>query len=188
MKQLFEISLKEKQIQSDQIKHERQLFQTENDTLKQIVIRDGHDKQTISQIQYNSNALQRQYNKSNEDKETVDDEVRRISKSRSQEVIRFVPVNENEDDETRDNRVSRRATSTPTPRENENEQQSNLQSLGITKQINQVLNDMKSLLTHGREVVIKHEEEMIPERDFKVQERNKSRRSKKERTTIADIK
>ncbi|CAF3705459.1 unnamed protein product [Rotaria socialis] len=188
MKQLFEISLKEKQIQSDQIKHERQLFQTENDTLKQIVIRDGHDKQTISQIQFNSNALQRQYNKSNKDKETVDDEVRRISKSHSQEVIRFVPVNENEDDETTDNRVSRRATSTPTPRENENQQQSNLQSLGITKQINQVLNDMKSLLTHGREVVIKHEEEMIPERDFKVQERNKGRHSKKERTTITDIK
>jgi hypothetical protein len=29
-----------------------QVFQSENDTLKQLVIRDGHDKQTISQLQH----------------------------------------------------------------------------------------------------------------------------------------
>ncbi len=46
---------------------------------------------------------------------------------------------------------------------------------------------MKNLLTHGREVVIKHEEEMLPERDFKVRERNKSRRSRKERATVLGI-
>jgi hypothetical protein len=43
---------------------------------------------------------------------------------------------------------------------------------------------MKSLLTHGREVVTKHETEMLPERDFKVREMSKPRRSKKERATI----
>jgi hypothetical protein len=80
MKQLFEITLKEKQIQSDQLKHERQckfsffvfpfnifffseVFHSENDTLKQLVIRDGHDKQTINQLHLNLNSLQRQYNK-----------------------------------------------------------------------------------------------------------------------------
>jgi hypothetical protein len=46
---------------------------------------------------------------------------------------------------------------------------------------------MKSLLTHGREVVSKHEEDIHPERDFKIRERNKSRRSKKERVTIGGI-
>lgn len=46
---------------------------------------------------------------------------------------------------------------------------------------------MKSLLTHGREVVVKHEEDMLPERDFKVRERSKSRRIKKERVTIGGI-
>jgi len=46
---------------------------------------------------------------------------------------------------------------------------------------------MKSLLTHGREVVIKHEEEMRPERDFKVREKSKSRRLKKERATVVGI-
>lgn len=84
--------------------------------------------------------------------------------------------------------MNRRATSTPTPREGEDEQISIFQSLGVTKQINQVLNDMKSLLTHGREVVIKHEGEMIPERDFKIIETSKGRRSKKERVTLSDIK
>ncbi|CAF2788060.1 unnamed protein product [Rotaria sp. Silwood2] len=188
MKQLFEITLKEKQIQSDQLNHERQLFQTENDTLKQIVIRDGHEKKAISQVQFNLNTLQRQHNKSQKDKETSDDELHRLSKSYSHETIRFIPLNEHTQDETTENIINRRATSTPTPRENENQQQSNIQSLGITKQINQVLNDMKNLLTHGREVVIKHEEDMIPERDFKVRETSKSRRSRKERTTVADIK
>lgn len=47
---------------------------------------------------------------------------------------------------------------------------------------------MKSLLTHGREVVIKHEEEMIPERDLKTRERSKSRCLKKERIPVVDIK
>jgi hypothetical protein len=46
---------------------------------------------------------------------------------------------------------------------------------------------MKTLLTHGREVVIKHEEEMQPERDFKVRERSKSKRSRKERVTVVGI-
>ncbi len=40
---------------------------------------------------------------------------------------------------------------------------------------------MKNLLTHGREVVLKHEE-MLPERD-----RNKIRRSRKERATVVGI-
>jgi hypothetical protein len=80
-----------------------------------------------------------------------------------------------------DDVISRRATSTPTPRENETPPQTNIQPLGVTKQINQVLNDMKNLLTHGREVVLKHEE-MLPERD-----RNKTRRSRKERATVVGI-
>jgi hypothetical protein len=46
---------------------------------------------------------------------------------------------------------------------------------------------MKNLLTHGREVVIKHGENMIPERDFKVRERSKTRRSRKERATVLGI-
>jgi hypothetical protein len=46
---------------------------------------------------------------------------------------------------------------------------------------------MKSLLTHGREVVVQHKEDMIPERDSKVRERNKSRRSRKERATVVGI-
>ena len=46
---------------------------------------------------------------------------------------------------------------------------------------------MKSLLTHGREVVIKHEEEMLPERDFKIRERSKTRRSRKDRATVLGI-
>ncbi|CAF0783997.1 unnamed protein product [Rotaria sordida] len=188
MKQLFEMTVKEKQIQSDQLKHERQLFQTENDTLKQIVIRDGYDKKTINQLQFNLNTLQRQNNKSQKDKGTINDESHRISKSYSHESIRFFPLNEQDEDETIENVITRRATSTPTPKENENQQQLNIQSLGVTKQINQVLNDMKNLLTHGREVVIKHEEDMIPERDFKVQETSESRRSRKERTTVVDIK
>lgn len=87
--------------------------------------------------------------------------------------------------------MSLRATSTPTPRENEIQQQqqqhSSIQSLGITKQINDVLNDMKNLLTHGRDVVTKHEADMLPERDFKVRERSKSRRIKRERATIGGM-
>jgi hypothetical protein len=71
MKQLLEVTMKEKQIQSDQLKHERQckfienrilfssfyfkVFQSENDTLKQLVIRDGHDKQRISNGYSNQN-------------------------------------------------------------------------------------------------------------------------------------
>jgi hypothetical protein len=31
------------------------VFQSENDTLKQLVIRDGHDKQTISELQRQNN-------------------------------------------------------------------------------------------------------------------------------------
>ena len=47
---------------------------------------------------------------------------------------------------------------------------------------------MKSLLNHGREVVIKHEENMIPERDLKLRDKSKlTRRSKKERATIGGI-
>jgi hypothetical protein len=65
-------------------------------------------------------------------------------------------------------------------------QQSILQPLGITKQINQVLNDMKCLLTHGREVIIK-QEDAFPERDFKLQKRSKSRYSRKERATVIGI-
>ena len=92
-----------------------------------------------------------------------------------------------EDDEIRENVVSRRATSTPTPGENDNHQQQhlNVQSFGVTKQINQVLDDMKKLLSHGREVAIKHEDDLIPERDFKIREQNKSRRSKTERTNCS---
>lgn len=65
LKQFLEITMKEKQIQSDQIKHERQrkeknrvfllvilfsfeVFQSESETLKQLVIRDSHDKSTSS--------------------------------------------------------------------------------------------------------------------------------------------
>jgi hypothetical protein len=72
MKHLFEITLKEKQMQTDQLQHERQcnlflvnyfsksiflfqVFHNENDTLKQLVIRDGHDKQAM---QFNINTLQ----------------------------------------------------------------------------------------------------------------------------------
>ncbi len=88
---------------------------------------------------------------------------------------------------SQDDTISRRATSTPTPRDNETPTQSNLPPLGVTKQINQVLNDMKSLLTHGREVVIKHEEEMLPERDFKLRDKSKIRRSRKERATVLGI-
>lgn len=87
-----------------------------------------------------------------------------------------------------DNVVSRRATSTPTPRENETPQpQTNIQSLGITKQIDQVLNDMKSLLTHGREVVVRNEIDFLPERDLKVRGRSKSHRSRKDRATVLGI-
>jgi hypothetical protein len=70
-------------------------------------------------------------------------------------------------------------------REIEN-QQSIIQPLGITKQINQVLNDMKSLLTLGREVIIK-QEDAFPERDFKLKKRSKSRYSRKERATVIGI-
>ena len=56
------------------------------------------------------------------------------------------------------------------------------QSLGITKQIDQVLNEMKNLLTHGREVVDKHQETMVPEKDGRLREKNKSHR-----TTIGSI-
>ncbi|CAF1069159.1 unnamed protein product [Adineta steineri] len=44
MKDLFEITFKEKQIQNDQLQHERQLFQTKNKALTQLVIRDRHKK------------------------------------------------------------------------------------------------------------------------------------------------
>jgi len=46
---------------------------------------------------------------------------------------------------------------------------------------------MKNLLTHGRQVVLKHEEEMLPERDFKLRERSKPRHSRKERATVLGI-
>ncbi|CAF1009726.1 unnamed protein product [Adineta steineri] len=68
MKYLFEITLKEKQIQNDQLQHERQckiiftsfdfffqVFQTENNVLIQLVIRERHKKSTN---QLNSNILQ----------------------------------------------------------------------------------------------------------------------------------
>jgi hypothetical protein len=85
MKQLMEITIKEKRIQNDQLNHERQckfssiskikpffsfsfeVFQSENDTLKQLVIRDGHDKQ-----------------------------IQRISNGYSNQNNRFIPVNEHE--------------------------------------------------------------------------------------------
>ncbi|CAF4108786.1 unnamed protein product, partial [Adineta steineri] len=44
MKHLFEITIKEKQIGNDQLQHERQSFQTGNNALTQLVIRDGHEK------------------------------------------------------------------------------------------------------------------------------------------------
>ena len=132
-----------------------QVFQSENDTLKQLVIRDGHEKAPILRPSH-----------------------------------RFIPIN-NQQGRNRivseDEIIARRATSTPTPRENEEPQPSTIQPLGVTKQINQVLNDMKSLLTYGREVVVKHEEDMSPERDLKVREKSKSRRSRKDRATVGGI-
>lgn len=40
------------------------VFQTENDTLKQIVIRDGHEKPSSHELQFNLTTLQNLYNKS----------------------------------------------------------------------------------------------------------------------------
>lgn len=131
------------------------VFQSENDTLKQLVIRDGHDKAPIPRSSH-----------------------------------RFLPISESSGRNrivSEDDIIARRATSTPTPRDNEDIPSSNLQPLGVTKQINQVLSDMKSLLTHGREVVLKHGEDMSPERDLKIREKSKSRRSRKERATVGGI-
>ncbi|CAF0761632.1 unnamed protein product [Adineta steineri] len=176
MKHLFEITLKEKQIQNDQLQHERQLFQTENNALTQLVIRDGHEKSTN---QLNFNILQ---------KEMIDNEICQLSNGYTQENYnRFIQMNKQEDNEITEDVISRRATSTPTLIENDNQQlQSTIQPLGITKQINQVLNDMKNLLTFGREVIVKHDD-VVPERDFKVRKSSKSRHSRKERATVIGI-
>ena len=40
-----------------------EVFQSESDTLKQLVIRDGHDKQITNQFHLNLNSLQRPYQK-----------------------------------------------------------------------------------------------------------------------------
>ncbi|CAF1317655.1 unnamed protein product [Adineta steineri] len=48
MKHIFEITLKEKQIQNDQLQHARQLFQTENNALTQLVICGRHKNQQIN--------------------------------------------------------------------------------------------------------------------------------------------
>lgn len=104
---------------------------------------------------------------------------------------RFIPINNHQQGRNRivseDDILARRATSTPTPRDNEEPQPSSIQPLGVTQQINQVLNDMKSLLTHGRDVVLKNGEDMSPERDLKFREKSKSRRSRKDRATVGGI-
>ena len=47
---------------------------------------------------------------------------------------------------------------------------------------------MKSLLTYSRETIIKHHDGVVvPERDFKVRKRNKSRQVKRERSTVIGI-
>jgi len=147
----------------------------------------------VSQLHLNLNQLQRPRQKSLtvrffddsyrnvfcfvlKDKDITDDELNRINNGR------FIPVND------QDNVVACRATSTPTPRENETPQyQSNVQSLGITKQINQVLNDMKSLLTHSREVFVRNEGDFLPERDLQKRTKSQSRRSRKDRATVLGI-
>ena len=89
--------------------------------------------------------------------------------------------------ETTDDTIARRATSTPTPRDDEHQQLANIQSLEITKQIDEVLNDMKSLLTHGREVVIQHQNSTASRKESKIPEKIKSRRTRKERVTVPSL-
>ena len=134
----------------------------------------------MSQLHLNLNQLQRPRHKSLtvrffddsyrnvfcfvlKDKDITDDELNRINNGR------FIPVND------QDNVVACRATST------------NVQSLGITKQINQVLNDMKSLLTHSREVFVRNEGDFLPERDLQKRTKSQSRRSRKDRATVLGI-
>ena len=89
--------------------------------------------------------------------------------------------------ETTVDTIARRATSTPTPRDDEHQQLASIQSLGITKQIDEVLNDMKSLLTHGREVVIQHQKSTVSHKESKIPERMKPRRTRKERATAPSL-
>ncbi|UJR35252.1 hypothetical protein I4U23_028016 [Adineta vaga] len=159
---------------------ERQLFQTENDSLKQLVLRDSQDKQPtqLKTIQY----LTKKY----VEKDTIDDEIYRISNGYPHEHDhRILPLNDPIENDISEGIISRRATSTPTYTETDNQ---HIQPLGITKQINQVLNDMKSLLTYSRETIIKHDESfVVPERDFKVRKRSKIRQVRKERATVIGI-
>ncbi|CAF1242184.1 unnamed protein product [Adineta ricciae] len=180
MKHLFDMTLKEKQLQSDQLQHERHLFQTENDSLKQLVLRDGQEKQPtqLKTLQY----LTTKY----VEKDTINDELHRISNGYSHtHNHQYLPLNDHIDNDVSEGVISRRATSTPTYSETEICQ---IQPLGITKQINQVLSDMKSLLTYSRETIVKHDDGVVvPERDFKVRKRNKSRQVKRERSTVIGI-
>jgi hypothetical protein len=80
--------------------------------------------------------------------------------------------------------LARRATSTPTPRDNDEIPSRSIQPLGITKQIDQVLNDMKHLLINGRDVLNKQEDNMIPERDIR---RHHRTQTKKERAVLVRL-
>lgn len=68
------------------------VFQTENDTLKQMVIRDGHDKQLIQHISSNLNGSQKNNFRfsGQTTREKTDDEIQRISKNLVQSNDRVV--------------------------------------------------------------------------------------------------
>ncbi|CAF1152365.1 unnamed protein product [Adineta steineri] len=120
MKHLFEITLKEKQIQNDQLQHERQY---------QIIFTIIRNRPKKSTSQLNSNTLQ---------KEMIDNEIYQLSNGYTQQNYnRFIQMKKQE------------------------------------------VNDMKSSLTFGREVIVKHND-VVPER-------SKSQYSKKNGATVTGI-